>query len=80
MGFFSSFKAEKEENSRWLKLAIQTKIQLCVLSKFDENNHVRSGVVFTPKVRMKHVDRRWKSYPARNKGESPEFKCSAAKY
>ena len=29
---------------------------------------------------MKHVDRCWKYYPAGNKGESPEFECSAAKY
>ena len=71
---------KRKKNSRWLKLAIQTKIQLCVLSKFDENNHVRSGVVFTPKVRMKHVDRRWKSYPAGKKEESLEFECGATDY
>ena len=28
---------------------------------------LRSGVVFTPEVGMKHVDRRWKTYPVRNK-------------
>ena len=38
------------------------------------------GVVFTPEVRMKHVDRRWKAYPVSKKGESPEFECGAAKY
>ena len=67
-------------NSRWLKLAIQTKIQLCVFPKFDENHHFRSGVVFTPEVRMKDGDRHWKAYPERNKEESPEFECGAAKY
>ena len=59
-GFFSSFRAKKEGNPKWLKLAIQTKIQLCVLPKFGENHHFRSGVVFTPEVIMKHVDRHWK--------------------
>ena len=34
----------------------------------------RSGVVFTPEVGMKHVDRRWKSYPVGKKGKSPESK------
>ena len=48
--------------------------------KIDENHHVRSGVVFTPEVRMKHVDRCWKAYPTGNKGESPEFECGEAKY
>ena len=71
---------KRKKNSRWLKLAIQTKIQLCVLPKFDENHHFRSGVVFTPEVRMKHGDRCWKAYPAGNKEESPEFECGAAKY
>ena len=70
---------KRKKNSRWLKLAIQTKIQLCVLPKFDENHHVRSGVFFTPKVKMKHVDRGWKAYSEWNKGESPEFKCGVAK-
>ena len=67
-------------NSRRLKLAFQTKIQLCVLPKIGESNHFRSGVVFTPEVRMKHVDRSWKAYPAGNKGESPKFECRVAKY
>ena len=49
-------------------MEIQTKIQLCVFPKFDENHHVRSGVVFTPEVRMKHVDRRWKSYQQGTRG------------
>ena len=40
----------------------------------------RSGVVFTPKVKMKYVDRHWKFYPAGNKGESPEFECIAVRY
>ena len=51
-----------------------------VLLKIGESHHVRSGVVFTPEVRMKHVDRHWKAYPVGNKGESPEFECGAAKY
>ena len=79
MEFFSSFRAEREENSRWLKLTIQTKIQLSVLPKFAECHHFRSGVVFTPEVRMKHVDRRRKSFPARNKGESPKSEYGAEK-
>ena len=41
-------------------------------------HHSRSGVVFTPEVRKKHVDRRWKAYPAGNKGKSPEFEHGAA--
>ena len=73
------YRAKKEENSRWLKLTIWTKIQLSVLPKFDECHHFRSGVFFTPKVRMKHVDRCWKAYPTWNKGESLEFECGAAK-
>ena len=80
MDFSAVLGLKRKKNSRWLKLAIQTKIQLCVLPKFYENHHDRSGVVFTPKVRMRHVDRRWKAYPAGNKGESPEFKCNATKY
>ena len=71
---------KRRRNSRWMKLSIHTKIQLCVLPKFDENHHVISGVVFTPKVRMKHVGRRWKAYPVGNKGESPKFECDAEKY
>ena len=39
----------------------------------------RSGVVFTPEVGMKHVDRRWKAYPVGNKGKSPESEHEAAK-
>ena len=27
---------------------------------------------------MKHVDRRWKAYPAGNRGKSAEFECRAA--
>ena len=79
MEYFSSFRAEREENSRWLKLTIQTKTQLSVLPKLDECHHFRSGVVFTPEFKMKHVDRRQKAYPVRNKGESLEFECGAAK-
>ena len=79
MEFFRSFRAERDENSRWLKLIIQTKIQLIVLPKFDECHHFRSGVVFTPEVRMKHVDRHWKAYPTGNKEESPELEYGAAK-
>ena len=71
---------KERRNSRRIKLAFHTKIQLCVLPKFDENHHFRSGVVFTPEVRMKHVDRHWKAYPAGNKEESPEFECDATKY
>ena len=41
---------------------------------------LRSGVVFTPKVRMKHVDKRWKAYLVGNKGESPESECGAEKF
>ena len=80
MGFFSSFRAEKEENYRRLRLAFQTKIQLCVLPKFGENHQFRSGVGFTPELRMKHMDRHWKAYLAGNKGESLYFECGAAKY
>ena len=41
---------------------------------------LRSGVVFTSGVGMKHVDRSWNDYPTRNKGESPEFECGVAKF
>ena len=74
------YRAEKEENSRWLKLTIQIKTQLSVLPKFDECHHFRSGVVFTPEVRMKHVDRRWKAYPVGNKGKSPESEYGAENF
>ena len=40
---------------------------------------LRSGVVFTSEVGMKHVDRHWKAYPIGNKGESPECECGATK-
>ena len=42
-------------------------------------HHSRSGVAFTPEVRMKHVDRIWKAYTVGNKGKSPESKYGAAK-
>ena len=62
-------------------MAFQTRIPLCVkVHKFGENHHFRNGVVFTPEVRMKHGDMRWKAYPAGNKEESPEFECGAVKY
>ena len=70
----------ERRNSRRVKLAFQTKIQLCVLPKFGENHHFRSGEVFTPEVKMKHGNRHWKAYPAGNKEESPEFECGTAKY
>ena len=34
-------------------------------------------MILTPEVRMEHVDRRWKAYPAGNKGDSPKFECVA---
>ena len=40
---------------------------------------LRSGVVSTPEVRMKHVDRHWKDYPVGNKGKSPESKHEVEK-
>ena len=65
---FSGLKMKK--NSRWLKLAFQTRIQLCVKAhKFRENRHFRSGVIFTPEVRMEHGDRRRKACPTRKKRE-----------
>ena len=71
---------KRKKNPRWLKLAFQTKIQLRVLPKIGENHHFRSGVVFTPEVSMKHVDRNLKAYPAWNQGESLEFECGTVKY
>ena len=51
---------------RWMKLA--TKIQLCVKCKDLVKVFLfRSGVVSTPEVGMKHVDRHWKAYPVGNK-------------
>ena len=51
---------------RWLKLA--TKMQLCVKCKDLVKVFIlRSGVVITSEVRMKHVDRPWKAYPVGNK-------------
>ena len=78
-GIFQQFMDERKENSRWLKLTIQTKTQLSVFPKFDECHHFRSGMVFTPEVRMKHVDRNWKAYPVGNNGKSPESEYGAAK-
>ena len=40
---------------------------------------LRSGVVFTPEVGMKHVDRRWKAYPVGNKVKLPESEHGAEK-
>ena len=62
-----------------MKLSFQTKIQLCVFPKFDDNHNFRSGVVFTPEVGMNHVDRHWKAYPVGNKGKSLESEHEAAK-
>ena len=62
------------------EVGTQTKIQLCVkMQRFGKNIHFRSGVVFTPEVRMKHVDKHWKAYPVGNKGKSPESEHRAAK-
>ena len=55
-------------------------IVVCGLPKFGETHYFRSGMVYTPEVRMKHVDRRWKAYPTGNKGESPKSECRAAKF
>ena len=56
-------------------------MQLCENAKILVKVFIlRSGVVFTPEVRMKHVNRRWKAYPVGNKGESPEFEYGAAKF
>ena len=79
LGFSIVSGLKRKKNPRWLKLAFQTKIQLCVLPKFDENHHFRSGVVFTPKVRMKHVDRCWKAYPTGNKEKSPKSEVWSSK-
>ena len=40
---------------------------------------LRSGVVFTSEVGMKHVDRNWKAYLVGNKGKSPEYEYGVAK-
>ena len=40
---------------------------------------LRSGVVFTFEVEMKHVDRQWKAYPVGNKDKSSESEHEAAK-
>ena len=65
----------------WLKLAFETGIKLCVkVQKFGENRHFRSSVIFTPEVRMEHVDRHRKVYPARNKGDSLESEYGAKKF
>ena len=72
---------KRKKNYGWLKLTFQTRIQLCAkVHKFGENHHFISGVIFTPEVRMEHVDRHWKAYLVGNKGDSPEFECGAAKY
>ena len=53
-------------------------MQLCVKCKDLVKVLIfRSGVVFTPEVRMKHVDRHRKVYPARNKGDSLESEYGA---
>ena len=52
------------------EVGTQSKMQLCVKCRYLVKIFIfRSGVVFTPEVRMKHVDRRWKSYPVGNKGK-----------
>ena len=62
------------------EVGTQSKMQLRVKSRDLVKIFIfRSGVVFTPEVRMKHVDRRWKAYPVRNKGKSPEYEHGAAK-
>ena len=55
-------------------------MQLCVKGRDLVKIFIfRSGVVFTPEVGMKHVDRRWKAYPVGNKGKSPESEHGAEK-
>ena len=62
------------------KVDTQSKMQLCVKCRDLVKIFIsRSGVVFTPKVRMKHVDRRCKAYPVGNKEKSPESKHGVAK-
>ena len=63
-----------------VEVGTQSKMQLCVKCRDLVKIFIsRSGVVFTPKVRMKHVDRRWKAYPVGNKGKSPESEHGVAK-
>ena len=63
-----------------MKLAFQTKMQLCVKCKDLVKVFIfRSGVVFTSKIGVKHVDRCWKAYPVGNKGKTLESEHEAAK-
>ena len=55
-------------------------MQLCVKCQDLVNIFIfRSGVVFTPGVGMKHVDRHWKAYPVGNKDNGLEFEHEATK-
>ena len=87
MGFSSKFRLDFSVVFNgvysWLKLTPSPKcsgvIKIKKCKDLVKSLILRSGVVFTPEVGMKHVDRRWKAYPARNKGKSPEFEHGVAK-
>ena len=68
-GFFSSFRRKSQGSE----------VDISDQNTFGTKHHFLSGVVFTPEVRMKHVDRHWEAYPTGNKGKSPESESGVAK-
>ena len=69
--FQQDFSAVFQWGLQVAKVGTQSKMQLCVKCRDLVKIFIfRSGVVFTPEVRMKHVDRHWKAYPIGNKGKS----------
>ena len=79
--FQQDFSAVFQWGLQVAEVGTQSKMQLCVKCKDLVKIFIfRSGVVFTPKVGMKHVDRRWKAYLVGNNDKWPESKHEAAKY
>ena len=75
-GFFSSLSVDLQV----AEVSTQSKMQLCIRCKDLVKIFIfRSGVVFTPEVGMKHMDRRWKAYPVGNRGKPPESKHGETK-
>ena len=66
--FQQDFSAVFQWGLQVVEVGTQSKMQLCVKCRDLVKIFIfRSGVVFTPEVGMKHVDRCWKSYPVGNK-------------
>ena len=69
-----NFRAEKDAENAAAKMALRSleecensTLQWCKMPRLVKVFILGSGMVFTSKVGMTHVNRRWKAYPVRNK-------------